>query len=178
MPLDMDGFHVLGSIAAHPAVFQDIAKEINAAARTLVVKQIRAKGTNLTGIREVYAALRVEAFNLAIEGLPDAQLKLLVRKLDKHHPEMVSFTGEWGRRHIMALADGTVSPAPKSKATPKPKTPRTKPDAAPEVLKYASAGATRKRPRGAVRAHTLGSWERRPLQSIELRPAVQVASNP
>jgi hypothetical protein len=148
MLLDMDGFRVLGSIAAHPAVFQDIAKEINAAARTLVVKQIKAKGTDLSRIREIYAALGVESFNLAIEGLPDAQVKLLLRKLDKHNPDMVSFTGEWGRGHIVALADGTVPPAPKSKATPKPKTPRTKPDAAPEVLNYASAGATRKRRAG------------------------------
>lgn len=145
MPLDMDGFCVLGSIAAHPAVFQDIAKEINVVARTLVVKQIRAKGTNLSRFREIYAALGAEAFNLAIDGLPDVQVKSLLAKLDKHHPEMASFTGEWGRRHIVALADGTVSAAPKSKVAPKPKAPRTKPDAAPEVLNYVSAGATRKR---------------------------------
>src|SRR5262249_43423307 len=83
----------------------------------------------IVGMRRprIYAAPGVETFNLAIEELPNAQVKLLLRKLDKHHPEMVSFTGEWGRRHIVALADGTVPSAPKSKATPKPKTPRTTP---------------------------------------------------
>jgi hypothetical protein len=145
MSLDVDGFRVLGNIAAHPAVFQDIAKEINAAARTLVVKQIRAKGTTLSRFREIYAALGAEAFNLTIDALPDAQVKSLLGKLDKHHPQMASFTGEWGRRHIVALADGAVSAAPKSKGPSKPKTARKKPDAAPEVLNYASAGATRKR---------------------------------
>jgi hypothetical protein len=145
MPLDMDGFRVFRGIAAHPAVFQDIAKEINAAARTLVIKQIRAKGTNLSRFREIYAALGAEAFNLAIDGLSDAQVKSLLAKMDKHQPEMAFFTGEWGRRHIVALADGTVSAAPKGKAAPKAKAPRTKPDAAPKVLNYASAGATRKR---------------------------------
>jgi hypothetical protein len=145
MPLDMDGFRVLGSIAAHPTAFQDIAKEINAVARTLVVKQIRAKGTNLSRFREIYAALGADALNLAIDGLPDTQVKSLLGKLDKHNPEIASFTGDWGRRTILALADGTVSAAPKTKAAPKPKAPRTKPNAAPEVLNYASAGAARKR---------------------------------
>jgi hypothetical protein len=145
MPLDMDGFLVLGSIAAHRAAFQDVAKEINAAARTLVVKQIKSKGTDLGRLRAIHAALGSDAFNLAMDGLPDAQIKSLLGKLDKHHPELASFTPEWGRRHILALADGSASAAPKSKPAPKPKPAKKKPDTAPEVLNYVSAGATRKR---------------------------------
>jgi hypothetical protein len=68
---------------SHPAAFRDIAKEINAAARTLVVKQIRSKGTTLGRLREIHAALGTEAFNLAIDGLADAQIESLLGKLDK-----------------------------------------------------------------------------------------------
>jgi len=145
MPLDMDGFRVLGSIAAHPTAFRDIAKDINAAARTLVVKQIRSKGTSLGRLQEIHAALGSDVFNLAVDGLTDAQIKSLVGKLDKHHPELASFMAEWGRRHLLALANGSASATPKPKLPPKERPAKKKPATAPEVLNYASAGATRKR---------------------------------
>src|SRR5262245_45694047 len=147
MPLDIAGFAVLARIAAHPAAFQEIAKDATAAARTLVVKQIKSKATGLQRLRDIRAALQPEAFGLVMDGLPDAQIKSLLGKLDKHNPQLGSSTPEWRRQQVLALASGSAEPAAKVKAPPKPKPAKTaKPQrAAPEVLNYASAGATRRR---------------------------------
>src|SRR5437868_802896 len=107
MALDIDGFTVLARIAAHPAAFQDIAKEATAAARALAVKQIKSKATSLQRLRDIRAALQPEAFGLVLDGLPDAQIKSLLGKLDKHNPELTSSTPEWRRRQALSLASGS-----------------------------------------------------------------------
>src|SRR5262249_38751921 len=121
MPLDIDGFAVLARIAAHSETFQDIAKDVTAAARTLVVKQIKSKTTSLQRLRDIRAALQPEAFGLVMDGLPDAQIKSLLGKLDKHNPELGASTAEWRRQQVLALASGSAEPAAKVKAPPKPK---------------------------------------------------------
>jgi hypothetical protein len=148
MSLDIDGFSVLRSIAGHPNVFDEVAREVTATARSLVVKQIKNKTTNLKRLREIRVALEADAFNLILDGMPDPQIRSLLRKLDKHNPELRSSSPQWCRQQILALTRGSVEPATKSKSSPKQKPAKrnksAKP-AAPEILNYVSAGATRKR---------------------------------
>src|SRR5262245_28311587 len=140
MALDIDGFAIFRSIAANPSTFPDVAAAAAKAARALVVTQIKSKTTSLGSLRDMRKALGGEAFNLIMDGIPDPQIKTLVTKLDKHHPELKTSNAQWRRRHITALVDGSVEPA----AKPDSKKP-SKQQAAPKLLNFSSAGATRKR---------------------------------
>jgi hypothetical protein len=147
MALDIDGFAVMRGIGTHSEAFAAIAADLAKAARTLVVKQIRHKNTGLNALRDLRAALGLEAFSLITDGMPDAQIDSLAAKLDKNHPELKTSDSAWRRRHVMALADGSIEPTEKAKARPKQervKKTRAAPSAA-ERISFASAGATRKR---------------------------------
>src|SRR5262245_32290121 len=148
MPLDIDGLAVLRSIAAHPSIFSEVAAEAAKAARALVTKQIKSKGSTLKCLRDVRKALGADVFSLILDGVPDAQVKSLVTKFDKHHPDLKTSTSQWRRRQLSALAEGSVEPTLKPKPTPKAKAAKkaaSKQSDAPGLLDYSSAGATRKR---------------------------------
>jgi hypothetical protein len=78
--------------------------------------------------------------------LTDSQIKSLVTKVDKHHPETKTASPEWRLQRIRALAHGATEPLAKSKLAGKStkvnKRPAERP-AAPERLAYMSAGAKR-----------------------------------
>lgn len=133
MALDVDGFAVLQAITARPDAFPDIRAEVAKTGRALVVKQLKAKGLALPGLRRVRDSLGAEPFALVVDGLTDAEAKSLVAKLDKHHPDLRIAAADWPRRHLAALATGT-EPAAKGTA----KAAEAKP-AAPKKPKVARA---------------------------------------
>jgi hypothetical protein len=148
--IDIDAFAVLGSIAAHPAAFPDIAAEAVKAARMLATKQITSKDASLKSLRNVRKALGDATFNLILDGIPDPQIKTIVTRLDKNHPGLKTSNEQWRRRQLSALVDGTSEPAPVAKPQAEPKRQqdkKAKPEksAEPELLNFKSAGARRKR---------------------------------
>jgi hypothetical protein len=145
MALEIDGFAVFHSIGSHRATFARITVDIVKAGRTLVVKLIKDKKTGLPALRDIRSALGAETFNLIADGMADPQIKSMAANLDKHHPELKTSNAAWQRRHVLALADGSVEPIDKPKSPPKKE---KKPAAAPKVperISFVSAGATRKR---------------------------------
>jgi hypothetical protein len=147
MALEIDGFAVFHSIGSHRAAFMGIAADLVKAARTLVVKLIKDKKTSLAALRDIRTALGAETFNLITDGMADPQIKSVAANLDKHHPGLKTSDAAWRRRHVLALADGSVEPMEKPKSAPKvekakkpPAVPKT-----PERVSFVSAGATRKR---------------------------------
>jgi hypothetical protein len=160
MVLSIDGFEVLKAMTARSSAFPDITTDLNKSvdalsktARTLVIKQVKHKNTSILKIRAVLEAIGISNFKLIIDGVPDAQIKTLVGKLD-NHPEIKSETAQWRRQHLIALIDGSKEPTPKatkpSSRTAAPKKSSTKkakaqPASEFETLDYSSAGAQRKR---------------------------------
>jgi dipeptidase len=147
MALEIDGFAVFYSIGSHRAAFAGIATDLAKAARTIVVKLIKDKKTELAGLRAIRNALGPESFNLIADGMADSQIKSIAANLDKHHPELKTSNAAWRRRHVLALADGSVEPMEKPKSPLKQEKAK-KPRAAPKALErisFSSAGATRKR---------------------------------
>ena len=141
MSIEVDGFAVIRRIAERPDVFSDITAEMNKAARAFVGGQLKAKTTTLTKLRAVHAVIGDEAFALILDGLGDATVNALVKKLDKDHPEIATAPAKWRLQHIRDLARSAAEPAakaPKAKAvkealkekaakparTPKPKVER------------------------------------------------------
>ena len=146
MALEIDGFAVFQSIGSNRVTFAGIAADVVKAARTLVAKSIKDKKTGLAVLRDIRNALGRESFNLITDGMADSQIKSVATNLDKHNPELKTSSSAWQRRHVLALADGSVEPSDKPKSSPKVKT--KKPPVAPktpERISFSSAGATRKR---------------------------------
>jgi len=148
MKIDIDGFAVLRSIAAHHRIFADVTPEAAKAARTLVLKQLKAKTADLKCLREIRKAVGTDSFELIADGMTDTEVKSIISKLDKNHPELKQSDAQWRRHHMRALADGSIEPAEKAK--PAPKTQKRKKDASEpagsiDLLVYNSAGARRKR---------------------------------
>ena len=147
MVLDIDGFAVLRSIGAHHSTFPDIAADATKAARSLVIKQIKAKDMQLKSLRSISKAIGANSFNLILDGMPDPQIKTLVVKLDKNHPELKTSNPQWRREHVRALVAGSVGPTVKSSSAPKRQKTKKASDRSgtPELISYRSAGAKRKR---------------------------------
>jgi hypothetical protein len=148
MALDIDAFAVLRSIGAHRDTFSGIAAEAAKAARMLVAKQIGAKNIELRSVRKVREVIGPETFNLILDGIPDAQVKTLVGKLDKHHSELKTSSAQWRREHLRALVASSIEPAVKPPSSPKRKKeakPSKNETSGPELISYLSAGAKRKR---------------------------------
>jgi hypothetical protein len=147
MALEIDGFAVFQSIGSHRAAFAGIGSDLVKAARTLVVKLIKDKKTGLSALRDIRTALGAETFNLIADGMADTQIKSVAANLDKHHPDLKTSNAAWQRRHVLALAGGSVEPMEKPKSAPKKektKKPPVEPNS-PERISFVSAGATRKR---------------------------------
>jgi hypothetical protein len=147
MALEIDGFAVFHSISSHRAAFAGIAADLVKAARTLVVKLIKDKKTGVVALRDIRTALGAETFNLITDGMADPQIKSVAANLDKHHPGLKTSDPAWRRRHVLALADGSVEPIEKPKSAPKVEKAKKPPAApkTPERISFVSAGATRKR---------------------------------
>jgi hypothetical protein len=108
---------------------------------------IKDKKIGLAALRDIRTALGAETFNLIADGMADSQIKSVAANLDKHHPELKTANAAWQRRHVLALADGSVEPMEKPKSPPKKEKAKKSPAApkAPERISFVSAGATRKR---------------------------------
>lgn len=120
MALALDGYVVLRRIGQHADVFAGVKSEASKAAQTLVLKQLKVKTAGIESLRAVYRALEADTFALIVDGLADAQAKSLVTKFDKHNKEVKSASALTRRRHLTALADGSVDPARKPERVKKP----------------------------------------------------------
>jgi hypothetical protein len=146
MAIDFNGFGVLRSIGAHAGAFPDIAAEAKKAARTLVVKQLK-KSRALNPTREIRKAIGEETFGLIVDGMTDAEVKTLIGKLDKYHPDLKTSGPGWRRQQFLALADGSIEPTEKPPPRTKSKSARSSKarKEEPSRLSSVAMGAVRRR---------------------------------
>jgi hypothetical protein len=146
MALEVDGFAILRTVGVHPHVFKAIVADTAKAARSLVARQIAHRNTGLKTVRDIRGLVGPEAFSLIMDSMSDAQIRSLMAKLDRHAaPAKIAEGTE--RRHILALADGSVQPAPQPADAPPPTRPKKKPapPSQPGRICFKSAAAIRKR---------------------------------
>jgi hypothetical protein len=145
MAIDLDGFDVLGAIARSPSAFHDVRADVGKYARALVVGQLK-KRPELDAVRAVNDALGKSAFSLVVDGMKDAEVKTLLGKLDKNHPELKGATSEWRRDHLRRLATGAADPTAK---------------AAPVAKSKERAGKRAKDPRGFLTSEAMAAVRKR-----------------
>lgn len=146
MALEFDGFDAWRAIADSPETFAGLRADAAKSARTALVKYLKTRTLGIPDLRSARKALGKDLFRLLVDGMKDAELKTLLARLDKHHPELKTGDAAWRRQHFLLLVKGDVEPAPKpEKAAKKAKAAR-KPKEAPQSGDwFASAGAVRKR---------------------------------
>ena len=114
MPLDIDGFAVLGAIARKPDAFPALSGDIAKTARMLVVKQLKDKSLTIDAFCALADAIEVEHLGLVADALGDADLKSLLTKLDKQNAAIKEAAPQAQRKHLMDLASGQVRPTVKA----------------------------------------------------------------
>jgi hypothetical protein len=146
MALEFDGFEAWRAVAESPDSFASLRAEAAKSARAALVKYLKAKTSGLAELRRARKALGKQTFGLLIDGMKDAEVKTLVTRLDKHHPQLKAADAAWRRQHILQLVKGDVEPAQKpDKPAKKAKaTSKSKQDEKAGEW-FASAGAVRKR---------------------------------
>jgi hypothetical protein len=117
MSIALDGFEVFRQLGKHADIFSSIRADVDKQARALVVKCLKAKSVGLDELRNMRKALGPDQFGLLLEGLKDAEVKSVLTRLDRHHPDMKAATTSWRRQHLNSLTDGSATPqAPPAKA--------------------------------------------------------------
>ena len=147
MPLEVDGFAILRTIGVHPHVFKAVVVDTAKAARRLVAQQLANKNTSLKTVRDIRGLVGPEAFSLIMDGMSDAQIRSLTAKLDRHAAPARIADGT-ARRHVLALADGSIQPAAQPvDAPPQAARPKKKPlpPGGPGRIYFKSAWAMPKR---------------------------------
>ena len=148
MALDFNGFRAWQAVADNEELFSSLRAEASKSARAALTKFIKSKTIALSGLRDVRKVLGKETFGLLVDGMKDSELKTLVARLDKHHPDLKAATADWRRRHFIELVRGEAEPAEKRAPAKKSKAKKKqKPDLfhAESDEGYSSAGAVRKR---------------------------------
>ena len=78
-----------------------------------------ARDYSLKTVRDIRGLVGPEAFSLIMDGMSDAQIRSLMAKLDRHAASAKIADGT-ARRHVLALADGSVQPAGTRSRRPQP----------------------------------------------------------
>jgi 16S rRNA G1207 methylase RsmC len=110
MSIALDGFEILQHLGKHPELFAHIRADVDKQARGLVVKCLKTKSVNIEDMRNIRNALGAAHFELLVDGLKDAEVKSIVTRLDKHHPEMKTASAARRREHLNALSDASSDP--------------------------------------------------------------------
>lgn len=144
MAIDLDGFDVLGAVSRSASAFQDVRADVGKYARLLVVAQLK-KRPELVSVRAVNDALGAATFSLVVDGMKDTEVKTLLAKLDKHHPELKTATSEWRRGHLRSLAAGAAEPAAKAMPPAKSKKAAKRTEKPSTFMSSEAMAAVRKR---------------------------------
>ena len=147
MALEFDGFDAWRAIADSPGIFAPLRADAAKSARAALVKYLKTKTLGIPELRAARKALGKDLLRLLIDGMKDTEVKALVTRLDKHHPEVKTGDAAWRRQHVLALAKGDVEPSekPAKPVKKQSKASRKRKDEPQNGEWFASAGAVRKR---------------------------------
>lgn len=111
MAIDIDGFVVLGAIARRPDCFPAVKAEVAKTAKGFVVKQLKDKALTLEQLKAIGEAVDLDAFDLIVDGMSDAEIKAVLAKVDKLNDEAKGAAPQAQRKQISDLVRGRIVPA-------------------------------------------------------------------
>lgn len=109
----LNGFAILKSVADHEELFSGARDVVDRAALNIVTTELKAQAFDLDRLQRTCGALGSDMLALVLEQVSDAVPKMLIARIDPHHPKMPTDNVKWMRPHIMALACGAAKPEPK-----------------------------------------------------------------
>lgn len=159
MPIDIDGYDVLGAISRQRQAFPAIRDEASKAARSLVVKQLKAATLTLEILKVITSAIGFDSLELILDMMPDSEIKSLLGKMDKFNTEAKTSTPRMQRKQILDLAKGQASPISEPVTVKPAKTPRQP--------KTAGASPQQKSKKDSPEAKSRNSAKRQPKPPAE-----------
>ena len=121
--LDVDGIATLAAMAARPDAFAAVAADAGKAAHALLAKALKARSTDLAAVRAMASALPVGTLARVTDGMTDADVSALARRLDPGDPDLAAAGRVAQAARVGELAAGAREPAP-AKATRTGRPPR------------------------------------------------------
>lgn len=145
MSTSVDGFGLLRAMGQHPDLFSAYRSEAKKAALALLKKKLKAKSTDLSEFRALWAAISSEQMAYVLDELNDKELGSLTKKFDRHYPGQADANGKQFRNHLRALATNQAEPAPKVVTTRQAASRPAKPKQSSGLPKSMSAKPSRRR---------------------------------
>ena len=126
MALSIDTRSVLRIISDHLDAFPAIQPDLPEIVRKLLLKQLKAKSTDIGLLRKLSEILGSDTIQLIFDGMTETELAGLIKRVDPHSPYGKA-GGDAGaaRLHIADLAAGRVALTGKPVKAPTPKKPKT-----------------------------------------------------
>jgi hypothetical protein len=119
----LDGFELFTAIGAHRDVFGSAEHQIDKAAQAIVFGQFKSVNLSVTSLGCLLAALGEHHFAVALDHFGAADLKKVLKKIDKYFVADASLSDVQLRDRIQQLAQRRVLPiekkGPASKSTKK-----------------------------------------------------------
>lgn len=128
MSLSINSRVVLRTIAEHPEVYPELQPELPELARKLLLKQVKAKSTDVSLLKKLYQVAGADNLEAIFDGMTEKEMIGLVKRTDSHSP--FAKAGEDARairRHVSDLATGRVQPSTKAAKVPAAKKPKAPP---------------------------------------------------
>jgi hypothetical protein len=124
MALAIDGYWVLKTIGKNAKIFPDIRFDVNKQASLLIGKQV--KKSDVENLRAIYDALGSDNFSKVVDQLNG--IGPILKRMDKHNPDLKGMLAQHQRKLLSALACGDVQPKekPAKAKSPKKKTKKEK----------------------------------------------------
>ncbi len=151
MPVEIDGFAVLGAIIAHPNLFGSLKAEATKTAKAFVTKALKEKTLTAASLAATNEAIGAEAFGLIVDGLSPADIKSVLTKVDGANDAVKLAGASDQRQHLHALARGTATPAVKAPVV-KPASRAGKAPSAPKPALERSGNSKAMRAKNKVKA--------------------------
>jgi hypothetical protein len=109
----IDGFSLLIAVGQHRELFFSLAVEARKAALAMSKKFLKGKGIGLVELKSFHGAVGAETFALILEDLKEAELRALIKKIDKYYPNLLGDKAVELRSHLKALSSSRADLSPK-----------------------------------------------------------------
>jgi hypothetical protein len=120
MALTIDSAAVLRAVADHPDTFPAVKADLDEIARKLLIKQLKARGTNAGLLRRICTVTREDNLKTILDGFTAADLTGLLKRVDPHGPVATGAEDPGlARRHIIGIANGGIEPSTTPRAPKK-----------------------------------------------------------
>jgi hypothetical protein len=127
-----DGPSILAAIGNDPSAFPALKADIDATARKLLTKQLKAASLSIETLGRMLSTIGEGGIRIGFDEISPKDLATIARRLDPANHSLAEADGAGLRDHICGLGRGDVAPTPGKKVAMRP-TAKKKKTVAPKI---------------------------------------------